>query len=317
VSAGVPVAATDRTVFALDANDGAVRWSGAAGPGELTDVAVTEQVVGLRATRLRGMSLRDGTQRWEDVDVLTPVTALTASDDVIYGIRQSQIAAQLVALDPGTGRRLWWFDGGPVGIGRDATVGVSGDHVAVLADGHLFVLGAGPGPVAGQRASRVARWHIDVTRPWRRALVVLSDIVIVASRDGRVCAYAVTDGAERWCADIVGLDGHEPAIVASGNTVAVVMPFHVTALARGSGAQQWVHDARHALMPITVSHARDVVVTDDTGTVRGLDAEHGDERWRGSGFGEITALTSSTDAIYAGTRDGRVVRVRPDAAGWS
>ena len=312
-SAGGLVAATGRTAFALEPGSGTVRWSNRAGAGELSGVAVTGQVVALRSTRLRGLSLRDGAQRWEDIDVLTPVAALTASEGVLYGVRRGQIAAELVALDARSGRRMWRYDGGAAGLGRNPVVGAAGDHVAVLSDGHLSVFDTGPGAVAQRGGLRVARWHTDVARPWPRALVVLSDLVVVASRDGSVCAYAAIDGAERWCADIVGLEERAPTIATSGTTVAVIMPFHVTALERGSGAQRWISDASHALLPLAAGRGGDVVVADATGTVRGLDAERGDERWRGSGFGEITALTAGTDAVYAGTRDGRVTRVVPGA----
>jgi outer membrane protein assembly factor BamB len=241
--------------------------------------------------------------------VLTPLSAVTASDGAVYGVRQRWTGSEVVALDSGSGRQLWRFDGGTVGISHDAVVGAGDDMVAVLQDGHLLAID--PVRPSGETGTRAARWHREVTRPWRTPLV-LSDAVIVATRDGRVCAHAAADGAERWCTQVVGLRHREPVIVASGDVVAVITPSRVTGLARGSGAQQWMHDAQHALVPLATASGDDVVVADDTGTLRGLEAGRGRERWRASGFGGVTALTSDDGAVYVGTRDGRVVRVPPE-----
>jgi outer membrane protein assembly factor BamB len=307
-SADAAVAAAGDTVFTLEPDDGEVRWRSRTPVGEPAAVVVSGQTVGVWSARLRALRLRDGTPRWEHVDVLTPLAAVTASDRVVYGIRQRWTGSELVALDSGSGRPLWRFDGGAVGMSDEAVVGVGNHTVAVLQDGHLFAIDPGR-QASGATGMRAARWHREVARPWRTPLV-LSDVVIVATRGGRVCAYAAADGAEQWCAQVAGVRHREPAVVASGGVVAVITPSQVTGLARGSGTQQWVHEAPHALAPIATASGDDVVVTDDTGTLRGLEAGRGRERWRVSGVGRITALTAGDGAIYAGTRNGRVVRVR-------
>jgi serine/threonine-protein kinase len=306
------VAATDHGVFALDPSDGSARWDSQFDAGRVIDVAIAGRNAGVRAATLRGLSLDNGATRWESADVLAPTTSLVAADGILYGIRSDGVAPELVALDAASGARLWQFDGGSTGIDDDAVVGAAGGHVAVLQDGHLFVVD--PPATTSMARPGSARWHVSVQQPWLRSLVVQPDAVMVATRDGQVCAYAPADGAQQWCAPIVGSHDHAPVIVANTNAVAVIMPFHVTGLARETGALRWIYDAHKELTPTVLSRGHDVVLTDVDGTLRGLDAAGGHERWRASGFGEITALAATVDAIYAGTSDSRVVCLRLDGS---
>jgi outer membrane protein assembly factor BamB len=303
------VAATDRGVFALDPRDGAARWDSHVDNGRITDVAVTGRIASVRDGALRAVSLDNGATRWKRSGVLASISNVAASDGVIYGIQQDGIASELVALDASSGEQLWQFDGGAAGIDAKAVVVAADHHVVVLQQGHLFAVDAA---ATTATAPTSPRWHVHVNRPWLRSLIVLPDAVIVATRDGQVCAYAPADGTQQWCASIVGARDHAPAIVATSNAIAVIMPFHVTGLARETGELRWVHDARARLVPTAVRRGRDVVVIDVDGTLRGLDARRGHERWRASGFGEITALGATVDAVYAGTRDGQIVCLRLD-----
>ena len=301
------VAATDRGMFALDPRDGAARWDSQVDSGRIADVAVTGRIATVRDGALRALSLDNGATRWKRSGVLASISDVAASDGVIYGIQQDGVSSELVALDAASGEQLWQFDGGVAGIDAKAVVAVADPHVVVLQQGHLFAVDAAPTTAT---APTSPRWRVSVGRPWLRSLIVLPDAVIVATRDGQVCAYAPADGTQQWCAPIVGAREHAPAIVATSNAIAVIMPFHVTGLARETGELRWVHDARARLVPTALRRGRDVVVTDVDGTLRGLDARRGHERWRASGFGEITALGATVDAVYAGTRDGWVVCLR-------
>jgi outer membrane protein assembly factor BamB len=308
------VAAAYHRVIALSP-EGVMRWSHDVDAGALADAVIAGPTLGVRSARFSALDLADGSLRWHNNDVLTPLTALTATHDTIYGIRRGPIAAELVALDAATGQRRWSFDGGRAAIDSDAAVVASDDSVwgpmvAVLQDGDLFVVDADRSPAADGRLD--ARWRVAIDRPWMHSLTALPGAVLVATRDGQVCAYAWVDGAQRWCMPIVGLDDHEPVILAGEDAVVMVMPFHVTALAAHSGTQRWVHAAPGELGPIAAIGS-DVVVVDVAGTTHGLDIERGHERWRASGFGQITALTAAADAIYAGADDGRVACLRLEA----
>lgn len=312
VAGGLVVAAATDGVFALDAGDGSQRWSSAVDGAALSDIVVTGQVVVLRAEQLRALSLDDGTPNWTSADVLAPVgTLVAADDDVVYGIRRGQGATELVAFDVATGAVVWRFAAAALGMDPDTAVAADAAHVVLLADGDLIAVDPAS---AAAGAITAVHWRRDIVRPWVRSVTLVADTVVVASRDGHVCAYSVTDGRALWCSRIVGLDDHEPAIVAGDDVVAVAMRSHVVTLALESGELEWVYRAPRGLVRTAVRHGDEIVVVDRGGTVHGLGVERGHEHWRASGFGRITALASTGDTIYAGIRDGSVVRLRPSRA---
>jgi outer membrane protein assembly factor BamB len=125
-----------------------------------------------------------------------------------------------------------------------------------------------------------------------------------------VCGYDPADGELRWCEPVAGIDETAPTIVAAGDTLAVIGA-DVTALAIENGAPRWTFDVARELTPTAAGTATQLVVSDVDGRAHGIDLATGFELWRASGFGRITALAASDDAVYAGTRDGLLVRVEP------
>lgn len=305
----VVVAASERLLTALAADDGGQRWNSEADAGPLTDVVATDRVVGVRAAGFRALSPVDGTVRWSNADVLSPLGTLTAVADTFYGIRQGRVAPELVALDADTGERMWHFAGGPAVLEESATIAVAGTHMAVLQGDQLFSIDTATAGSTDGAAD--ARWVVDVSGPWEGGLGVAAAAAVVATHDGRVCAYAAAGGDELWCETIVGLTDHEPAIVVNGKAVAVVMRSHVALLALESGELEWVFDAPQELAPIATMQGDQVVVVDVSGSLHGLDVVRRYEAWQASGFDEITALTSSDGVVCAGTADGHVVHIRP------
>lgn len=308
VAGDVALAATADRVYGLDAGDGTERWSNPIS-GAPVEVVAGDGVVGVRTDRLRGLSPGDGAVRWESGDLLVPGGgAVAAADDAVYGIRHGQLAPEVVAFDAVAGTPRWRFDGGGAALLPTAAVAAGGGQVAVLQEGTLFGIDV-PDATARDGATVGARWTAAVTEPWTTALTVVSDAAIVATREGQVCAYGTADGAQLWCARIVGMTEHEPRIVAAGDVVTVVMRSHVAVLALESGALEWVYDPPHDLLGIAAGHGPQVVVVGAEGTIHGLDVMRRFELWQASGLGTVTALTSTTGALYAGTEDSRIVRL--------
>lgn len=133
---------------------------------------------------------------------------------------------------------------------------------------------------------------------------------MLARRTNEVCAYDPADGEERWCVDVDGLAEEEPVLTAERDVIVVVRGSTVTALALETGTQQWQYEAPRTLEPIVASDGVQVVVADVGGHARGLDLERGYEAWRATGFREITALAADGEAVYVGTRAGRLTHVR-------
>ncbi len=318
VTGDTVVAAAPHSVIALDRSRGTTRWRHGIDVGVLTDMAVTDDVVALRAATFRALSVAGGTLLWDKADIVAPISSLAAVDGVIYGLGSGRLTPEVVALEAATGAPMWQFDGGPDRIDDDAAVAAIDGTVALLDGDAVSVID--PDPAAsrsgggGVTVDRV-RWRTDVADPWLDSLAVVPDAVVVATHSGDVCAYDPADGEQRWCAAVDGLAEQSPTVVADGDAIVVLLGSKVTTLALESGATRWSFDAPRTLTPIVASSGRQVIVSDVTGRAHGLDLERGFEGWRASGFGEITALLATEDAVYAGTRDGVIVRLEPPADG--
>lgn len=310
---GTVVAAAPHGVFALDRGRGVTAWSSPIDVGVLTDLAATDSVVALRGATLRAVGLDDGVVRWQNGDIVAPISSLVAADDAIYGIGPGRLEPELVAIDPETGAQRWHYAGGPGGIADDAVVAAGAGIVAVADEDGVAVIDPATATVTaddGRAMIPSARWTVDVDRPWIGTLAVLPDAVVLATRTGQVCAYDPADGAQRWCVDVDGLTDEPPVLTAERDVVVVVRGSTVTGLALETGTLQWDFEAPRTLLPIVASDGTQVVVADAAGRARGLDLERGYEAWRASGFGEVTALAADEDAVYIATRAGRLIHVR-------
>jgi outer membrane protein assembly factor BamB len=312
------VTAAAHDVVAVDAGDGAMRWTNRIDIGVLTDIAVTADVVALRGAQFRGLTIRDGTRRWQQADIVAPINSLATAGGSIYGIGVGRVAPELLALDAVTGAGEWSFDGGGQRIDDGATVAATEDAVAMLDSDTLWVLDP-DGPVvrdsvSGGGVRPRARWQVQADDPWLDSLALLPDVVVVADRSGHVCAYDPADGEQRWCEPVDGVTDEAPTVIADRDTVVAVARSGVTALAIESGARRWTFEADRELTPIAASTGRHVIISDVGGGARGLDLATGYEVWRASGFGRITTLAGTSDAVYAGTRRGLLVRLEPPVA---
>ncbi|HEX6256632.1 MAG TPA: PQQ-binding-like beta-propeller repeat protein [Euzebyales bacterium] len=311
------VTAAAHDVVAVAAGDGTRRWTRRIDIGVLTDIAVADDVVALRGAQFRGLSTRDGTRLWQQADIVAPINSLATAGGSIYGIGVGRVAPELLALDAETGGGVWSFDGDGQRIDDGAIVAATEDAVAMLDSETLWVLDP-DGPVVrdslGGGARPRARWQVQVDDPWLDSLALLPDVVVVADRSGDVCAYDPADGVPRWCEPVDGIAEQAPTIIADRDTVVAVVGSGATALSIESGARRWEFEAERELTPIATSTGRHVIVSDVGGGARGLDLATGYEVWRASGFGRITSLAGTPDAVYAGTRDGLLVRLEPPLA---
>jgi outer membrane protein assembly factor BamB len=310
---GTVVAAAPHGVFALGSEGGVTAWSSPVDVGVLTDLAVTDSIVALRAATFRAVGIDDGVMRWQNGDIVAPISSLVAADDTIYGIGPGRLEPELVAIDPETGAQRWHYGGGSAGISGDAAVAAAADIVAVADEAGLTVIDPAGSIVTaddGRAMMRSARWMVDVDRPWISTLAVLPDAVVLATRTGQVCAYDPADGTQRWCVDVDGLTDESPVLTAERDVVVVVRGQRVTALALETGTQQWNFEAERPLTPVVASDGGQVVVADAGGGAHGLDLVRGYETWRASGLGDVTALAADDAAVYIATRGGRLIHVR-------
>ncbi|MFB9181195.1 PQQ-binding-like beta-propeller repeat protein [Dactylosporangium sucinum] len=145
-------------------------------------VIVESVDVGSAVRRLAAYSLT-GHQRWETVLPDAVSGGYTVGDGLILRSAGSEVAAYSVA------------DGAVAWTARLG--GEAGLHPPVIGDG--LVLQASEDPPV------LSAFDVTTGRPaWRRAVsgaeLVARAGTVYAMGDGGVCAYAVRDGADRWCA---------------------------------------------------------------------------------------------------------------------
>ena len=247
----------------------------------------------------------------ERVRLATTVRATTGPNGAVATRRDGL----LVAYDAG-GTERWRrrHDGGfaaaPV-VGPDGTV----------------VVGSRDGTVAAYESDGTRRWqhetqrgllapHVNDATPFR----IRDDTVILAHPRGRVVAYALADGAERWTAEAPGRT-HRPAIAGGRAFLASRHPDDrnrglVRALSLADGSERWREDTPGTLS-IGLGHDQGVVYAADIdGRVLALDAADGTERWRVRldgepwlstipvAFGDRVWVGTLSDGLYAVTEDG-------------
>lgn len=308
------VVAADQ-IAALDPLTGEPRWQRSVAGGDATDAIVIDDAVVYRSSGLRALEVEDGRPRWARTDQLAPTRSLSAdANGVLYGAGPGAGMAEVEAINPASGDELWHFHGEN---GRHIN-----DDAQVAADDGLVVIGERDSLLAldpsGERVTtRLGRleptgsvWRADGAVAWLRTLTLTDDAVVLATRDGRICGYARDDGARRWCRRVRGVADRAPTLLAADGQLTVVTRSTVVALDTATGAPVW--DAP-ADATVTAADATPdvVVVADAAGTVRGLDASSGAQQWVREDQGRITSLTLADGAVYAGLRDGTVLRLGP------
>ncbi|CAN5911247.1 hypothetical protein BH23ACT10_BH23ACT10_39510 [soil metagenome] len=136
--------------------------------------------------------------------------------------------------------------------------------------------------------------------------------MLLATRGGMVCSYDRADGAQQWCLPVAGVADRRPTLIAAGDDLIVATRSSVVAIDADAGTLVWEKRADTPI--VTVDGDADTVVLGDTaGTVRALEPASGRQRWQLAleGQPDLTSLAVADDAVYAGTRDGAVLRVRP------
>lgn len=186
------------------------------------------------------------------------------------------------------------------------------------------------GVVTGNEAGTVVRLDRDGRVVWRGSLgrevatrpVLAGDSVLVGTVAGDLARLALADGAERW-----RLSGEPPVLTPAvvdeaGTSVYLVAPDGaVRAHAVETGKVRWRSPAPRAQAPAQAQEAPPdtprglpapvlaggllVVARGDAGVVA-LSTEDGTQAWRRD-VRDVVGLKPWRDAVYVGTRSGRVV----------
>ena len=248
---------------------------------------------------LHALDLADGTEGWRvslpTPAVTDPVYAEGESGPRVYvATRRSSDAAELYALDPSRGTRVWGFDAPerrrvyPLGA-TDRTVFVGTRDDDVERNGEtIHALAAGDGH---------ERWRVESGDALPTGHAVRRDTLLVRT-PARLRALDVTTGAERWRVDSPTVM-YGPAVDSRGERVVVGDDGTVRALGLADGDEQWRRDVDFSISGVTAPRAAmstTVFVADRTGRLLALSPLDGGTRWTlsvgGDGFRPHVVRTS-------------------------
>jgi len=231
---------------------------------------------------IHALGLADGTEQWR---VSLPTPAVTepmyaegeAGPRVYVATRRASDAAELHALDPSRGTRVWGFDAPErrrvfllgttdetVFVGtRDDDVARSGEAIYALAaeDGH-------------------ERWRVESGDALATGHAVRGETLLVRT-PARVRALDVTTGAERWRVDSPTVM-YGPAVDSRGERAFVGYDGTVRAVGLADGRERWRRDVDFTISGVLTPRAAastTVFVADRAGRLLALSPLDGGTRW--------------------------------------
>jgi outer membrane protein assembly factor BamB len=176
---------SDGEIYAIDAQNGKVLWSG--GDFEATDTATAiagDVIVGSGQNgNVRALNRLNGNMIWSfNVGIFAFAPPLIVDEAVYIATYE-----KLYALDLKTGKPIW-----------EAPLGSQMNFVSTPAsEGDSIYISVGPLLVALDRSSGAERWRVE-TRQQFFWLALGHGLVYIGSADGYFYAYEQATGKERW-----------------------------------------------------------------------------------------------------------------------
>lgn len=276
------VANDDDTLYAIDRNDGTVRWTASA-KFSAAWPSVYGNTVYLPGDSVTALDAATGDERWS--------TTVEGTAHGVVQIGSTIIAAGrggVSAIDAESANVRWNNDS--VSTWREPPAVVGDDVFAVdTSAGQLIALHAGGG---GRQWIR----HFDGPAPG--GPTVEDDIVIVPG-DGAVYAYDRSTGIEQWT-----VDETLEATVAAGNGHAYGVTGDELVALNLDGSVEWRTDVPTTTNPPVVAGGRIYLASDD-GDIVAVNEADGSIHWQSSVAPAFTATFAVAGGeLYAATRDG-------------
>ncbi|MEU7860493.1 PQQ-binding-like beta-propeller repeat protein [Nonomuraea sp. NPDC049141] len=309
VTGGVVYATSgDGTVSALDAATGAVRWRYRTDGSVEDDHVVAHGTVYAAGSTGRLVALDTGTgrPRWD--------RKITAFGDLVVAAGRLYLwtrhpawssKAELVALDPASGKQLWSFE--PAGDVLTPEPVLAGDVVLTGSD-HGVMYALAPTTGTEKRRYRLGAEHDRIL------LLRAGTTVYATSGNGDVTALDVVSGEVRWRSRITGTISFRPVV--AGRTVYVGDDEGTThALDAATGAPLWDFQAKgdQPMFKWSATVVGGLVYTVGRDrTLYALDTATGKMRWRlPLPGGRDTGPVAADGAIYVSDREGTLYALDP------
>ena len=303
----VYIGSDDQSLYALDAETGALRWSFLTGDVIRSTPAVHNGTVlfGSNDNHVYAVDAATGTEMWRhdtgDWVQYTPVV----NDEKVYLGAYSDGDRRVHALDATTGVVVWTAER-PFPIGAQHTPTAIGNRVYAQGSeyGQFYALDAATGQVA---------WQAEVGGYVESAPTFIDGVVYltVANR-----AYAFNEGTGEviWEVNTEEFPARDfPALVVDG--VYYLAPSsNVYALDAATGDELWSYEASMLSTAPVVEDGVLYGASGDAGTVFALDAATGQEIWKESTGGQvIQSLTAADGVLYGESDSGSLIAAAGDS----
>jgi len=297
VDSGVAYVATSATLYALDANSGAVRWRAQFCCPDLasSDPAVAKGIVyiGSFDTGLHALDAKTGTTLWNYPAIARVFSAPVVADGIVYfDDAEDDSGDGVYGLDAKTGKLLWFC-------------GTSSSFAApTIANGVVYV-GADDANVYALDAFNGAKlWSYTTDDVVRSSPAVADGAVYVGSFDHNVYALNAVSGAKLWSFATGGWIWTSPA-VANGIVYIGSNDHYLYALNAFTGAKLWSYKTGDVIYSSPAVANGVVYVGSLDGNIYGLNASTGDRLWSyTTGDFVESSPTVVNGTVYVGSLDG-------------
>jgi|GEM_PF-2063334 len=231
---------------------------------------------------LHAVDPADGTEQWRvslpNPVVTEPVAVESGAEPRVYvATRRASDAAELYALDPSRGTRVWGFDAPErrrlflLGVTDETVfVGTRDDDMARSGE-TIYALAAADGH---------ERWRVESGDALPTGHAIRGETLVVRT-PARVRALDVTTGAERWRVDSPTVM-YGPAVDSRGERLFVAYDGAVRALGLTDGRERWRRDVDFTISGVQTppgATGTAVFVADRAGRLLAVSPLDGTTRW--------------------------------------
>ncbi len=293
------VGSYDNNLWALNIENGQLRWKFPTDGGVATTPAIAEEenlvIAGSNDFSIYAVDIRSGRQSWK-LTTQGPIrcSPTVAHGHVFFGSDDHKFYAVRVA----TGRAAWKYDAGSPIRSRPA-----------LTD-EAIIFGTDLGDVFALDLSGQLKWRFKTKRAVMSSPVVHEGIVFFGSGDTHMYALEAKNGWSVWRYRTAKSVISSPT-VANGNVYFGSVDGFVYALDASSGRERWKFKAGDQVTSSPAHFNGAIYIGGVDGKVYSIDAKTGKERWSYTTGGAITGSPCVADGmVYIGSTDQHVYALK-------
>ncbi|MBZ0320761.1 MAG: serine/threonine-protein kinase [Anaerolineae bacterium] len=293
------VGSYDNNLWALNVENGQLRWKFPTDGGVATTPAIAEEenlvIAGSNDFSIYAVDIRSGRQNWK----LTTQGPIRSSPTVAHGhVFFGSDDHKFYAVRVATGRAAWKYDAGSPIRSRPA-----------LTD-ELIIFGTDLGDVFALDLSGQLKWRFKTKRSVMSSPVVYEGMVFFGSSDSHLYTLEAKNGWSVWRYRS-GKPVISSPVIANGNVHFGSVDGYVYALDASSGRERWKFKAGDQVTSSPAYFNGAIYIGGVDGKVYSLDAKTGKERWSYATGGAITGSPCVSDGIvYIGSTDQHVYALK-------